>query len=369
MGTAIQKCRNIVNSILRWINILCTCLALIIALAIIALEVADRFIVEGFFTAQIINLLIQADLTIEVFSWAKWISDRRIWFILILVVSVCVVVLIKRFFRKELKYSPVRMIRSTVIHAASLAINLLLLFYAVVLIFNFSVSGYVERFFGSLESNETVRYAYEDKIELIKEHLNEKERLAGLKINEMMAFIEEGSIDLATLSDEEYRNIGVAFALLIDQRGGIPTEEEHYFRNRFNRAPETLGDMVKTIMEEHSPFGWYLMAPSVSLFHLQGHEGEYNLKFVSADGYFEAVYNREGALLTAENDPENMGTFNYADPLTAPEKHSLYDVLPYLIWNNTPDALPIGEVGEEKFTGNSDAVSRYEYYDALLKRP
>ena len=51
--------------------------------------------------------------------------------------------------------------------------------------------------------------------------------------------------------------------------------------------------------------------PSKSAFHMKGEDGEYNLKFVSFNGFIEAVYNKEGILLDENNDPINMGTYNF----------------------------------------------------------
>jgi hypothetical protein len=99
---------------------------------------------------------------------------------------------------------------------------------------------------------------------------------------------------------------------LIDMKEKI-SEREHYFRNNFWRAPATLNDMVYTIMEtENSPFSWRLSTWQDTAFHTYGEDGAYNLKFISQDGHFEAVYNKNGVLLTADNDPLNMGPLTTA---------------------------------------------------------
>ncbi|GHV48673.1 hypothetical protein FACS189499_08580 [Clostridia bacterium] len=51
---------------------------------------------------------------------------------------------------------------------------------------------------------------------------------------------------------------------------------------------------------------------------MYGTNGEYNLKFVSLDGKYEAVYNKNGVLLKAENDPINMGTYKYTPDIKLP---------------------------------------------------
>jgi hypothetical protein len=68
---------------------------------------------------------------------------------------------------------------------------------------------------------------------------------------------------------------------------------------------------------------------------MQGPEGLYNLKFVSPEGFCEAVYNRHGDLLNERTDPVNMGTFNYGYGIKENNAHSKYDVDPYLEWGNT----------------------------------
>ena len=78
---------------------------------------------------------------------------------------------------------------------------------------------------------------------------------------------------------------------------------------------------------------------------MKGEDGEYNLKFVSFNGFIEAVYNKEGILLDENNDPINMGTYNFFSPENERE-HIKYDVKPYLKWGNTKDTGGLGEVEE-----------------------
>lgn len=61
---------------------------------------------------------------------------------------------------------------------------------------------------------------------------------------------------------------------------------------------------------------------------MYGENGVYNLKFVSDDGKYEGVYDKNGTELTEVNDPVNMGTYNYADPSDTLE-HTIFDVKPY----------------------------------------
>ncbi|MDR1215231.1 MAG: hypothetical protein LBK25_00955, partial [Treponema sp.] len=168
--------------------------------------------------------------------------------------------------------------------------------------------------------------------------------LAQIELNLLMFKIENKIINLNKLSDQEYIDIGHKFVTLINITGKIKSSKEHYFRNYFSRAPQILDEMVKIIMnKEDNIFKWELLPWQKMAFHMYGKDGEYNLKFISSDGYFEAVYNRDGMLLTQENDPLNMGTFNYAHQLANQMTHYNLDVWPYFMWNNTPEAMAMGK--------------------------
>jgi hypothetical protein len=195
--------------------------------------------------------------------------------------------------------------------------------------------------------------------------------LAQMELDLLIFQIENKIINLDTLSEHEYIDMGHKIAALINVIGKIKSEKEHYFRNNFSRAPETLDKMVKIIQEKESNiFGWELLPWTNMAFHMYGKDGEYNLKFISADGHFEAVYNREGILLTQKNDILNMGTFNYAHQLADQVTHYNLDVWPYFMWNNTEEAMEINK--DEKFKAtaidkNEDAMNRYKYYEELIK--
>ena len=106
---------------------------------------------------------------------------------------------------------------------------------------------------------------------------------------------------------------------------------------------------------------WRLLPVGQSIYHMYGKDGEYNLKFVSADGLFEGVYDKAGNLLTELNDPINMGTYNYCDPANAIQ-HGLFDVWPYELWRNVPGGVDPGEpfVNTDKYEANEDAQKYYE---------
>jgi len=124
---------------------------------------------------------------------------------------------------------------------------------------------------------------------------------------------------------------------------GYVDMQAHYFRNKLNRAPNTLEELLH--QNESMPIErrWKLVSLKGSLFHLQGPDGIYNLKFESPDKFCEAVYNRRGILLTEKNDPVNMGTFNYAAGIHQKNAHNKYDVNPYLKWGNDPRSPQKGQ--------------------------
>jgi hypothetical protein len=193
--------------------------------------------------------------------------------------------------------------------------------------------------------------------------------LTEIELNLLMFKIENKIINLNTLSDQEYRGVTHKFVTLINHIGKIKSSKEHYFRNYFSRAPQTLDEMVKIITDkENNIFEWELLPWQKMAFHMYGKDGEYNLKFISADGYFEAVYNKDGILLTQDNDSLNMGTFNYAHQLADQMTHYNLDVWPYFMWNNTPEAVEMSKETKESqpIDKNEQAMKRYKEYKKIL---
>jgi hypothetical protein len=65
-----------------------------------------------------------------------------------------------------------------------------------------------------------------------------------------------------------------------------------------------------------------------------------NTNFVSLDGRFELVFNKNGELLTDKNDPVNMGTYNFAGANgTHKYQHTTSDVNPYKYLGNAEGGL------------------------------
>jgi hypothetical protein len=86
------------------------------------------------------------------------------------------------------------------------------------------------------------------------------------------------------------------------------TKRIHYFRNILNTysgAPVKLDDMIELAAKDE----WKLFMNKGTAYHRYNYgniDGALNVKFLSADGRFEAVYNvGTGKMVT---DPANMGT-------------------------------------------------------------
>lgn len=148
---------------------------------------------------------------------------------------------------------------------------------------------------------------------------------------------------------------------------GYVEVKTHYLRNRLNQSPKTLKDLM--LQNDRLPKNrqWRLVPVKGSLYHMQGPDGIYNLKFVSPDGFCEAVYNRLGNLLTENNDPVNMGTFNYSEGIHQRDAHAKYDITPYLKWGNSPNSPQKGysaihagvKAAAESYNRNTSAVTIY----------
>jgi hypothetical protein len=99
----------------------------------------------------------------------------------------------------------------------------------------------------------------------------------------------------------------------------------HYRRNDNQDVPETEQEAVDK--------KWKKMKDSQSVFHRHGEGNEGHSKYVSPDGFEEAVYDKEGKLVTSD---ENRGTFNHRSPYEGwGIPHVVEDVWPYVKWGNT----------------------------------
>jgi hypothetical protein len=150
---------------------------------------------------------------------------------------------------------------------------------------------------------------------------------------------------------------------LINKIGYVDTQT-HYFRNKLNRVPKTLNEL--TSLNKTLPFNkrWELLSIQNSMYHMQGVDGEYNLKFISYDGFCEAVYNKNGVLLDENNDPINMGSYNYAAGIYIISAHRIFDITPYLEWGNAANSPEKGKEAINK--GINLAFANYKEHAASV---
>ena len=175
-------------------------------------------------------------------------------------------------------------------------------------------------------------YAYITKIEMVIHQTGYKSALTQIKKD-----VDIYGSDLDYNYPGNNQRLYKLTSLIIGHLGYVDMET-HYFRNKLNRAPQTLNEMIAVNKSLPISKRWILLAVINSAYHVQGLNGQFNLKFISYDGFCEAVYNRNGVLLNEKNDPVNMGTFNYAAGIPGVGSHSKYDVAPFLVWGNTIDS-------------------------------
>ena len=141
----------------------------------------------------------------------------------------------------------------------------------------------------------------------------------------------------------------------------VYSSDIHYFRNKLNRAPATIDDLIAEKKK------WILLDIKDSLYHMYGDDNAlFNKKFISNDGTgkYEGVYNKAGLLLTEENDPKNMGTYNFCSHTNNIYLHILLDVKPYWEWGNVIGCS--GEVfprSKRDFYACQEAVEAYNKMD------
>ena len=168
---------------------------------------------------------------------------------------------------------------------------------------------------------------------------------------------------LSELDDFEYDMLTDKINELVSDFGRV-TEDIHLFRNKLNRAPATLNEMFKINKMLPPEKRWRLCSPFKSMCHMFGDGGEFNVKFVSADGKFEAVYDINNVLLTNKNSPQNMSSYNFAD-LSDKIDHFLFDMRPPIKWGNLghDDPLELIKALKNYSRFKNSPSARKHYYD------
>lgn len=145
------------------------------------------------------------------------------------------------------------------------------------------------------------------------------------------------------------------------------TEELHYFRNvlnSFGAAPTKLDDMIHLAAEGK----WKLFSAKFHMYNYKGMDGALNVKFISENGRFEAVYNTGTGELVI--DPVNMGTYNYAPGSINPIKylmHNKYDKVPWKKWGNTEEVSYQDIISLQSGYGSPGAKSNYEKVEEKIQ--
>ena len=133
----------------------------------------------------------------------------------------------------------------------------------------------------------------------------------------------------------KYPEVDAGIQFMPSMFDGEPTMEQHYFRNQLN-INLLWDDYNKLQNRLPEDMKW---DDTVAANYHQNHtvNNKPNRKYVSFDGHFELVYNDNNVLLTASNNPDDMGTYNYASPDNWYE-HYIKDVKPYgaisIKWGN-----------------------------------
>lgn len=221
-------------------------------------------------------------------------------------------------------------------------------------------------YFASEEYFEDLEERTEDEVSSMRYLQNYYQIYCGYKAENMMEDFNtyDQYFGVSSLTEDRWEAFISNFSSAVSGYGTV-TQEIHYFRNKLNRAPATLDDLL----DEKDD--WELLEVGDSLYHMYNEYGEYNVKFISKDGHYEAVYNKNGILLSENNDPDNMGTFNYKSPSVSKVLHGLLDVEPYYLWGNVeggtiPNAIadPIG--AQNLYDSNPDAQEYRRGVEMLL---
>ena len=146
------------------------------------------------------------------------------------------------------------------------------------------------------------------------------------------------------------------------------TESMHFFRNTLNAysdAPENLIDMIALAAKGK----WRLFSAKFHRYHYGELNGALNIKFISADGRFEAVYNTGTGKKVV--DPANMGTYNYAAGSLNPKDyymHNKYDKKPWKKWGNIEGFSYQDILSLESGHGTEEADVNYREVEKLIKQ-
>ncbi len=352
----------------RFFWLVSACLFLLATLGAALLFLPNGPFMGHNFAAGIVNFRIRHGLTLPLLQITAWLGKLHLiglfGFLVLLALLAALYTLLSLAKHKKRKIA-------VFLSIFCILGSLLVPFGSAFLFTNLALGAYTNTAF-DIASPAADPNSYQQAYEAALSELPNSPAAATLALGKLMADVEGGKLNMEGLSDADYITLAETVCYLVDAQGGVQSAQQHYFRNQFSRAPQTLDKMVQTIRQNpQNPFGWRLLTPAETLYHMMGPSGVYNLKFISKDGHFEAVYNKQGALLTAQTGALDMGTFNYASPLTSLAKHSRYDVAPYIRWNNTPGLGPVtkneAKAMQQAFNATPEAKQHYQEVAASLQ--
>jgi len=184
----------------------------------------------------------------------------------------------------------------------------------------------------SIQAFTTNNISYQEFIKTLIDIKNDP-TMQQYRLDKLLGSINNPSSYFNNISDQDFEKVTSLLNTVMVDEIGYCGSIEHYFRTSLNHGvPQKLSEMVQLAKNGK----WELLDVGDSILHMYGDKGEYNLKFVSADGHFEAVYDINGNLVTNEL---NMGTYNYVSPKNGPG-HAKFDVISYSYLGNTPNSIP-----------------------------
>lgn len=194
---------------------------------------------------------------------------------------------------------------------------------------------------------------------------NTKKIVAKAVINKMMDDLDRNPNAL-----QNNRNFECFFEVFDDNIRKLDTltERMHYFRNTLNAysgAPSKLTEMIDLACKDE----WQLFSAKYHRYNYGKIIGALNVKFISNDGRFEAVYNTgTGEIVT---DPANMGTYNYAPGSINPIDyflHNKYDKKPWKKWGNVKEFQFKDIIGLKSGHGSDESIKNEKEIAGLIKK-
>jgi len=197
---------------------------------------------------------------------------------------------------------------------------------------------------------------------------NSKKIIAKAVINKMMDDLDRNPNALQNNSN--FERFFEVFDNNIRQIDTL-SERMHYFRNTlnsYNGAPNKLTEMIDLASKDE----WQLFSAKYHRYNygkIIGALNVENVKFISSDGRFEAVYNTAtGEIVT---DPANMGTYNYAPGSINPIDyflHNKYDKKPWKKWGNVKEFEFKDIIGLKSGNGSDESIKNEKEVEGLIKK-